>query len=278
MKSEERHRLKTNELSVWISEFPGRIKKHANKLLVAVVVVLVALTVYWYLGNRDRTQQAEAWGDYWAAWSKEDAVQLESVVTRYPDTDPVTGLAELSRGVLIMRQAEAIDAAKDREKFGKHEEVAQERLDAALKRPYFGLTTPAARLLLANIAKDSGRLDDARKLYQQIIDDKQADPLFRDMASERQARLAADAGPVEFVRGVASHTEVTVPIPPPATQPESGSTEGPAPSATSQPGLTMPSGHNTGEPAPGTPDAGSGTATPSSTSLPADSGGQPDDE
>ena len=60
MKSEHRHELKTNELAVWLINFPNWAREHLKMIIWVCVIAVLAITsvsIYWYRKNVELTQQ-----------------------------------------------------------------------------------------------------------------------------------------------------------------------------------------------------------------------------
>jgi tetratricopeptide (TPR) repeat protein len=236
MDTKHRHELEQNDLASFIVNFQAFWAKHGNKVLTVVLVVLAFFVVKRLLDQNRESQQEGSWADL-ATTSSPDG--FAEVARKYEGT-PVEAIAYLNAGDLLLRKAaipeapttapatqEADDPTRALEQAESYYRKAQ---SAEAVSPIVKLN---ALLGLASVAESRGQIDEAKKLYQQVIDQAQD---FHSIRTQAEARLAladnlarpivfgADeprpsGSPGSFLFDVENPTPTTRPATAPATQP-----------------------------------------------------------
>jgi tetratricopeptide (TPR) repeat protein len=79
MKTERRHELERNQLANSIGHWADAVRPYINAILVGILVVVVALAVFFVAQRRSAAGNAKAWDDYFVALARLDRLKLEDV-------------------------------------------------------------------------------------------------------------------------------------------------------------------------------------------------------
>jgi hypothetical protein len=219
MKSEERHKLKSNELAQSIMELPDYFRKQGKKwitLLVVVLVVLVGLTVFRSSRLAAQEQRSSRLQNLVVESKKIQRQAIESaqsgaasddfLVDSFDDSagplanelanlaqessgKPVKKTALLQRARLLRSQLfytnSPISPAKKQELLSQVESIYQSVL---LNYSHDVIASGSAQIGLALVAEDRLQWDQARQAYQAILDEaegKWSGTIFPSQASLR---------------------------------------------------------------------------------------------
>jgi hypothetical protein len=261
MKSERRHDLKTNALSRQIDELPDFGRRYGNKLLLALIVVLLivfrvryrqqeaataretasgqlalarrAIHELWYqpvamMGNQEAIAQIRNA----AATDADNALQI---TLRTADEPSVRADAYVAQGDLnwLLANLPALPAATTQpEKYALPKSTSEyltratsaysQVLNEPLSRNHSAVTS--ARIGLAAIAENKSDWDAAGKYYNEVVNDTSTDPAMKEYGQNRLKLLETLQKPAYVVAAAPEH--------PPAIGPGSmiGPVNTPAPS------------------------------------------------
>ncbi|MDB5302328.1 MAG: hypothetical protein JWO87_3991 [Phycisphaerales bacterium] len=293
MKSERRHDLKTNSLAKGMTTLPGLAQQYGSRVLLGIILcLLVYVLVYrWTTG---KSQRATAAGENLAV-ARVALNSLRNPPVRLPPKE-LAGLRDqaakeadaairdaltnaedpkfkaevlITRGDLNWQLANypAVPSDSVLGSSGRAEKSPEEYLKAAeesyrqvlappLNEDHQSVTT--ARFGLAAIAENRNQWVEARKDYQQIIDDPATPDAFKTQATERLEMTKKLEKPV-FLGGLSKpEAPVTLPggplgpfLPPTTTAPSTQPATGAAPAPASTAGPTTRPVDPTSAPAPG---------------------------
>jgi hypothetical protein len=244
MKTQRRHELKVNSLSLALAHWPDTVKRYgAMAITVLLASALVTLLVRYRLTS---TNQRLARVVDNLAVSREDIDEIKRLVTVAAMVPDVSQATELFRDTASRLDAVQADAGSD-EKLSAEALVARGDLDWYMAGVVSSTTQPTgipqnqsdllkasqtayqqvvsgypqqtlsvstARLGLAAIAEENKDWDGASKQYQAVIDDADASDAFKKLAGVLQRELGQLEHPL--VLGSLSTSAST---PPPSTRP-----------------------------------------------------------
>ena len=289
MKAEERHHLKENWLATQLTHAPEYLKTHGQKLLSVVLIVVLALVAaYWgwnYIVSARRQADQELQNKIQrmhAEWSMaaqnaqaglqpnaatpaaNPTYKPESYASAFNDLaqkrsgSPMAALALLEQATAIRSElifsSEPITPEQKNEILKKAEDIYKTALD---KYPNDLMVQGRANLGLGLIAEDRGDFDGARKIYQQVADNKSlVNAVWPIEARQRLGNLDKIKDPVEFA--------------PPAPKPVAPAAKAPASAATPAQPATTPAAAAPPATVPATPAAEtSAPAAPTDAAAPA---------
>ena len=224
MKAERRHELKTNTLATQLEKAPAFFKKYGSHILLGVILCLLA----YILIRNYTTGQAEK-----ATHAREnlaDAIYALSELRTGTGTSPRDSLKRIEESVAAAMESSSDSSFKATAMILRGDanwEAANYPVSAipgATTRPELGLGKPAdqflkaaedaysavlqpplnaehsavnsAHLGLAAIAENRMQFAEAKKQYQQVIDDPATDKPYADLARKRIAQLPALEAPI----------------------------------------------------------------------------------
>ena len=233
MKSQERHKLKTNELAQFIGEIPEKFKKHGSLITTIALVVLIALVggiiARRYLAQGKQQQRDQLFQQMLAA----DSLQLDALrraqmgaevasdpanailpydatsitltlsnIARDAQNNPVgltAGLlqAELSLSQLYFSDQNITDDEKN-QILQSAEILFQQSLQEYPNIPY---AVGAAKIGLATIFEEQGQWDQARTQFEEIIalqDDLLIGTIYPKLAQRRLTLIDTVSTPITF--------------------------------------------------------------------------------
>lgn len=217
MKSERRHELQENELADWLENAVNAVAPHAKTILVGVVGAIVLFLAYTLWQNRATAASQAAWDQFYAAAQADDAeAEMLKLADAHPDDAP--GLwarlfaadSQLGLGMqdLFTNRAAARPKLKDAAKnYRQVAETASGKYDAMVERALYGEAKAYEAL------GEKSDLDEAQKLYQQVIEQFPGGALAAD-AERRVAELKKPS-----TREFYDWFVTTTPTPPPTTTP-----------------------------------------------------------
>jgi tetratricopeptide (TPR) repeat protein len=171
MKAERRHELQHNEVADWVAASYERVKPYSRAIVAVGVAAAVLLIAYVVLSGRSERKRSVAWNDYYQAVqaeSKDVANDLETVAQEHSGV-PAGLWAEVA--LADLKLGEGIDS------LFREKQAAQSKLRSAIQHYQHvlevaddALLIARARYGLARAYESLGRLDEARDVYQQIVD------------------------------------------------------------------------------------------------------------
>jgi hypothetical protein len=276
MESERRHELETNSLAVWLYQAPDLLRRHANKILIALAAIALLVLLLQYRA-RVAEQRAVAIRDsLTAAWSGirqlpglaaremdgEQFVSLRDSIEREATTSldlvlkdadsgnrPLQAQALLAKGQLyweLSRLPEPVGATTRPallEGRGSDESLklsadAYQRVLAQFSDLYEPKIN--ATFSLAAIAETQGDLAAAQKHYESLANDEQAMALHRDIARQRIALLPQIEKPLLLGQPSTRPADDATPPPPQAATPPAPATAPSTAPAAANPPATQP--------------------------------------
>jgi hypothetical protein len=264
MKSEERHKLKTNELADSLSKLPDYLQKHGKNLLMGAIVVVAALVAgsLWWRMHKTEQQQRETMLAGLMLQGEQDRM---SAIMR--SMDPKTGesynpvrvaasLGDLAANSdpsrlsmeALLQQAETLRSEllfSDQPMTEEQKKSICQKVESIYEKvlkeyPNDSVGQGGARMGLALLAEDRQDWAKAKSLYEQIIaeaDTRFAGTQFPAQARDRLKLMDTINQPIEF----AMATE-----PPPSPPAELGA---PVPAAPAS-GASAPAAPESAAPAP----------------------------
>lgn len=171
MKSKRKHDLQTNELADWIGRVILRLKPHARILGWGALVVLLAVFVFFVLPKIEGGYGAEAVSAavFNRAQGSFEAEPLREFLRTYPDS-PQAPTARLMLADRVLRESAAGGAAGE----GADRQAKRERQLAEARDLYTKvaetdeLRRPMARVGLALVLLEEGRLDEGRAALEEV--------------------------------------------------------------------------------------------------------------
>jgi tetratricopeptide (TPR) repeat protein len=224
MDSKERHELATNELSDWIGQIPDFLKQYRNQIL-GVILVVVGL-ISWPILNRWRQESDFAaevelsqtldsldMGKFLAVRSQaqnapQDAGAESFLVTannlaeqaKKAPTKDLAALALIKRGqalrtdLLYRKEIITEDAAASQIK------QAQEAYQQAFDKAVLPTLKAMAQFGLGICSEELGQLEQAREIYQKIVDDASyANTPLPTAAKDRIEKMADNNAKYTFI-------------------------------------------------------------------------------
>ena len=218
MKSEERHKLKSNELADSLKELSEFFNRHSSKLLAGVIAILVlAAAVLWTQKNEAASQYERIYLlqsliaqsnqlQYRAA--QQTRVQSEENTTEgflynvEPQAGLLAELAQMETGspvgiTALLQQAQNLrsqllysDKAMSEQKqleLNRRTEIIYQRV--INECPKQAVVAATARFGLALLAENRGQWDQAKQIYETITDDKEGQLAGTTLPLHAQKRL-----------------------------------------------------------------------------------------
>jgi predicted negative regulator of RcsB-dependent stress response len=180
MKSKRRHELHTNLLADWLGEMIGRIKPYQNAILATAILAIVAVVgiVVWH--NRSISQAGKAWA---AVPLVADSPQpYEQIQQEFPQTPAAEWATVLAADQYLLIGAPGL--FQDKALAAEALNHAADDYQRALKESKSPMVQERAAFGLARTQECQGRLDDAAKSYQLVIQ-RWPKGMFRSAADER---------------------------------------------------------------------------------------------
>jgi len=230
MKAERRHELKTNQLARSLETLPEKLSRHANKILFAVLVVLVlALLIRYRINSAENRRIAATQGlaNVQAQLSELQFApidvgvrsRLKDVLDNLNDVDAAaTDMPTVAAGALVARGdinlALAGQELASSTPLADMDQTPADLLQAAQdafqqvidKYPDQTLNVASAHFGLAAVAEDQHDWDAARRQYQAVIDLQGIDPSVKKYAQSRIDFLKTLSKPVYLGQPVAPAT------------------------------------------------------------------------
>lgn len=185
MKNQRRHELQTNALADRLGGVTLWIEENYKPVLGVVVALAVIVGVYVYLTNSSSAKVQTSWNAYFAAVSEQNPDAMRKVAEDYPSQLAGTW-ARLWLGDQLLQQG--VDQLfQDRAQANDELRKAIAEYEAVLAHRVEPMVAQRANLGLARSYESLDQLDEARKVYRDLVDvNKWPDALF---AEQAQARL-----------------------------------------------------------------------------------------
>jgi tetratricopeptide (TPR) repeat protein len=212
MKAERRHELQHNEVADWLAATIERVKPYSRAIVAVAVAGTVLLITYVVLSGRSEKKQSVAWSDYYQALqadAKDVTTDLESVVREH-DGVPAGLWAEVA--LADVKLGEGIDSLfRDKQAAQTKLRSAVQHYEAVLEDAEDPLLAARARFGLARAFESLGRLDEARKVYDEVVKTFGTNA-YVSLAKERLADLERSSTQ-DFYAWFAKQEPVSVPPP-----------------------------------------------------------------
>lgn len=173
MRTHERHDLKKNELADTLEQLRQFFTVHGSKVMsIAILVLVVVAAVLYFVHNRN-VARAQAWEQLLSASAGQMNSKPEDLkaIAQQTSDRKIQAFAWMKYGDALSRESLTADQP------AKHKDLAGQAEQAYDKvvREYaeFPETLAGAQMGLGAIYEDTGRWDQARKIYQQIGENKQ---------------------------------------------------------------------------------------------------------
>lgn len=199
MKTERRHDLETNELARYTAEGIEKVKPFSGQLLGVALFVVGGFILYSFWNSSNDSKAAAAWTDYFLAFSTTDQEMVNLQRVALNDRHGGTVMQEWAHVTWADRQT-----ALASYQYLSDREATQERLatvSSIYEELIKGATEPQvvnrARFGLGRVYEMQNRLEDARKLYDQVegnfemIARERSDNLLKPEIQEACAWLAS---------------------------------------------------------------------------------------
>jgi hypothetical protein len=196
--------LYENDLAEFLKNFGQFWNRHGNTILIVLIVVVLAFAGYRFFHFRTTTQHETAWSDL-AFETSPDGFRAVGQSHRNP---VVQSLAYLRAGDLFLSQAlspdrpvvndpdaDAPPPTHDRETLLRQAGESYQQAARIAPQPIFRLN---ALMGLASVAESQRQWDDARQVYQQVIDSAGSFDAIAAQAQRRIALLPDLQSPVPF--------------------------------------------------------------------------------
>ncbi len=192
MKSKRRHELQTNELADRLGHVIERIRPFTTLIMLVVLGIVIILAAGYYLSARQTAKQGQAWQFFMDAGTdpqRDISDQFAEVSDDFSGTTAglwaaqTAGDLELARGIRNL----FIDRAMADTSLTQARRHFREVLDSSESAKY-PMLLRRARFALAQTHEALGELDDAKKLYAQVVNDA-ADNAVGAAAKQRIERL-----------------------------------------------------------------------------------------
>ncbi|MCK5271431.1 MAG: hypothetical protein KAJ52_02595 [Sedimentisphaerales bacterium] len=218
MKSEERHKLKSNELADSLKELSEFFNRHSSKLLAGVIAILVlAAAVLWTQKNEAASQyerisllqnliaqsnQLQYRAAQQARVQPEEKTTEEFLYNVEPQAGLLAELAQMETGspvgiTALLQQAQNLrsqllysdKAMSEQEQLdlNRRTEIIYQRVISEC--PKQAVVAATARFGLALLAEDRGQWDQAKQIYETITDDKEGQLAGTTLPFHAQKRL-----------------------------------------------------------------------------------------
>lgn len=218
MKSEERHKLKSNELADSLKELSEFFNRHSSKLLAGVIAILVlAAAVLWTQKNEAASQyerisllqnliaqsnQLQYRAAQQARVQSEEKTTEEFLYNVEPQAGLLAELAQMETGspvgiTALLQQAQNLrsqllysdKAMSEQEQLdlNRRTEIIYQRVISEC--PKQAVVAATARFGLALLAEDRGQWDQAKQIYETITDDKEGQLAGTTLPFHAQKRL-----------------------------------------------------------------------------------------
>jgi hypothetical protein len=218
MKSEERHKLKSNELADSLKELSEFFNRHSSKLLGGVIAILIlAAAVLWTQKNEAASQyerirllqnliaqsnQLQYRAAQQARVQPEENTTEEFLYNVEPQASLLAELAQMETGspvgiTALLQQAQNLrsqllysdKAMSEQEQLelNRRTEIIYQRVISEC--PKQAVVAATARFGLALLAEDRGQWDQAKQIYETITDDKEGQLAGTTLPFHAQKRL-----------------------------------------------------------------------------------------
>ena len=173
MKSRRRHDLKANELADTLQELSEFFRKHGNKVLAGALLAVLAGTVGLYLYRSSQTARSQGWARLYAMVEGAANTRAEDlkILAQQSSDENLAALAMKRYADMTMIQL----PLAGREERATLAENAQRAYETVIDRyPSHPFAVAGARIGLALLYEDLGKWEEARKQYEQLVNDTAA--------------------------------------------------------------------------------------------------------
>jgi len=191
MRSQERHELKKNELADTLERLQAFFIRHGSKVLVGVILVVVVVMAGIYFYRSAQMARMQAWEQLFSArnaagaGAKPDDLQLLAQQTSDPN---LAAFAWKQAG--DMWHMQSMTESNPTKKSDLLDQARKAYESVVNKYPNQALAAGSAKMGLGVILEDQGKFNEAKKVYQEVIDEKPlAGTGLPEQAAERLAGL-----------------------------------------------------------------------------------------
>jgi tetratricopeptide (TPR) repeat protein len=213
MKSDHRHELKTNELAEWLSHLPQWTKENLTTIIMVCVVIIVGIGIYtWRMYNVNVVRVRER-AEFTNLINQLAGAKMQILQARDQQRDssfmllqPAKGLETFAQStknarmaaLALIKRAEALRAEVhygnvEEEYFTSQINLAKNSYAEALQRcsdePSL---TAAARFGLGLCEEELGNFEQARQVYQEIVENSDFEPTVAVAQAKHRLATMAD--------------------------------------------------------------------------------------
>lgn len=240
MKSEHRHDLKTNELADWVEHFPQWFKNNQKNLLYGLLIVCVALGVWFFIAQQ-KSNARKADEKFYSLIKSSDRAksilmrgfyegqdlpvmkEYKSSLASYENSNNIrqASLAMIKIGDILRMEIHYHADAVTSKFLDEQITTAKEYYNKAIAKLtskggensilQYGQLYAAAKLGLAMCEEDLGNFDEAKKIYESLVERKEFD--FTPAYADAKQRLVLNDYLKTKVKFLPSPTEKSYTIP-----------------------------------------------------------------
>ena len=215
MKSEHRHELKTNELAEWLSNLPQWTKENLMTILVVVAVVVVAVTFFFWRSYNKNVVQAREHIEFSNLLNQLSVIEAripgsqteggDLSVTLLPAAESLGNFAQNTSNsrmaaLALIKQAEALRAElhyrtvqiSPQDLTNRINQAKTAYTEAIRKSSENAPIRATAEFGLGLCEEELGNFDQAKKIYQSIIDNDDFEGTVAKAAAKNRIEIMSD--------------------------------------------------------------------------------------
>ncbi len=215
MKSEHRHELKTNELAEWLGHLPQWTKQNLTTILVVVAVVVVAVTFFFWRSYNKNVVQAREHIEFSNLLNQLSAIEAripgsqteggDLSVTLLPAAESLGNFAQNTSNsrmaaLALIKQAEALRAElhyrtvqiSPQDLTNRINQAKTAYTEAIRKSSENAPIRATAEFGLGLCEEELGNFDQAKKIYQSIIDNDDFEGTVAKAAAKNRIEIMSD--------------------------------------------------------------------------------------